>query len=76
MTHKLWQILNIYYNYGSSVANGYGYTMTNADLTWEKTTEINLGLDFGFLNNRINGSIDIYNKDSKDLLMEMETPLN
>ena len=48
--------------------------MTNADLTWEKTTEINLGLDFGFLNNRINGSIDIYNKDSKDLLMEMETP--
>ena len=50
--------------------------MTNADLTWEKTTEINLGLDFGFLNNRINGSIDIYNKDSKDLLMEMEPHLN
>ena len=66
--------IKYYYNYGSSVANGYGYTMTNADLTWEKTTEINLGLDFGFLNNRINGSIDIYNKDSKDLLMEMETP--
>ena len=63
-----------YYNFGGSVANGYGYTMTNSDLTWEKTTEINLGLDFGFLNNRINGSIDLYNKDSKDLLMEMETP--
>nr|WP_320059404.1 TonB-dependent receptor [uncultured Bacteroides sp.] len=63
-----------YYNFGSSIANGYGYTMTNSNLTWEKTTEYNLGLDFGFFNNRINGSIDVYNKDSKDLLMKMETP--
>lgn len=63
-----------YYNFGNTVANGYGYTMTNADLTWEKTTEFNLGLDFGFFNNRINGSIDLYTKTSKDLLMEMETP--
>ncbi|MBP1615529.1 MAG: rane protein [Bacteroidetes bacterium] len=66
--------IKYYYNMGTSVANGYGYTMTNSDLTWEKTTELNLGLDFGFFNNRINGSIDVYNKDSKDLLMEMETP--
>jgi TonB-linked SusC/RagA family outer membrane protein len=63
-----------YYNFGSAVANGYGYTMTNSLLTWEKTTEFNLGVDFGFFNNRINGSIDVYNKDSKDLLMDMETP--
>jgi TonB-linked SusC/RagA family outer membrane protein len=63
-----------YYNFGSAVANGYGYEMTNALLTWEKTTELNLGIDFGFLNNRINGSIDVYNKDSEDLLMDMETP--
>lgn len=63
-----------YYNFGSSIANGYGYTMTNSNLTWEKTTEYNLGLDFGLFNNRINGSIDVYNKDSKDLLMKMETP--
>lgn len=66
--------IKYYYNMGSSVANGYGYTMTNSDLTWEKTTELNLGLDFGFFNNRISGSIDVYNKDSKDLLMNMETP--
>lgn len=66
--------IKYYYNYGQAVANGYGYTMTNANLTWEKTTEINLGIDFGFFNNRVNGSIDFYNKDSKDLLMEMETP--
>lgn len=63
-----------YYNFGNQVANGYGYTMTNSDLTWEKTRELNLGVDFGFFNNRINGSIDLYNKTSQDLLMEMETP--
>jgi len=63
-----------YYNYGSTPANGYGYTLTNANLTWEKTTELNLGIDFGFFNNRITGTIDLYNKNSKDLLMDMKTP--
>jgi hypothetical protein len=48
--------------------------MTNTALTWEKTTEFNLGLDFGFFGNRINGTIDVYDKNSRDLLMEMETP--
>ncbi|WP_321289553.1 TonB-dependent receptor [uncultured Sunxiuqinia sp.] len=63
-----------YYNYGSTVANGYGYSFTNPDLTWEKTNEINAGLDFGLWNNRVYGSIDVYHKISKDLLMEMDTP--
>ena len=64
-----------YYNFGNTVANGYGYELANSDLTWEKTTEFDLGLDFGFLNNRINGSIDFYSRTSKDLLMEMKTPV-
>lgn len=64
-----------YYNFGSQIANGYGYTLTNSELTWEKTTEVNVGVDFGFFNSRITGSIDLYNKDSRDLLMEMKTPL-
>jgi TonB-linked SusC/RagA family outer membrane protein len=64
-----------YYNFGSTVANGYGYTMTNSDLTWEKTTEFNLGIDFGLFKNRINGTVNLYNKDSKYLLMEMQTPI-
>lgn len=63
-----------YYNFGPNIANGYGYTMPNTKLTWEKTTELNFGFDFGLLNNRINGSVDVYNKDSKDLLMKMDTP--
>lgn len=66
--------IKYYYNYGGTVANGFGYTMINPDLTWEKTVEFNLGLDFGLFNNRINGTIDLYNKNSRDLLMEMQTP--
>jgi hypothetical protein len=57
------------------VANGYGSALSNADLTWEKTYELNAGVDFGFFNNRINGSLDLYNRISDDLLMELETPL-
>ena len=66
--------IKYYYNYGGTVANGFGYTMINPDLTWEKTVEFNVGLDFGLFNNRINGTIDLYNKNSSDLLMEMQTP--
>jgi iron complex outermembrane receptor protein len=40
----------------------------NPDLKWEQTTSFNIGLDFGFMNNRISGSIDLYQKDTKDLL--------
>lgn len=64
-----------WYNFGNTPANGYGYELANGSLTWEKTTEFDLGLDFGFLRNRVNGSIDFYTRKSKDLLMEMQTPL-
>jgi len=37
-------------------------------IKWETTTTTNLGLDFAFLNNRISGSVDIYNKKTKDLI--------
>ena len=51
-----------------------GYSLTNSELTWEKTNEINFGFDFGLWNNRVSGSVDAYHKISKDLLMEMDTP--
>lgn len=40
----------------------------NPDLKWEKTTTYNVGLDFGFLNNRINGAVDYYYRRTTDLL--------
>lgn len=40
----------------------------NPDLKWEKTTTYNVGMDFGFLNGRINGSVDYYYRKTTDLL--------
>ncbi len=44
-------------------------------LKWEKSHEFNVGLDFGFLRNRITGSIDWYTKKSTDLLYNVTLPL-
>lgn len=43
-------------------------TAYNPNLKWETTTTWNIGLDYGFLNNRINGAIDVYFRETKDLL--------
>lgn len=46
----------------------------NPDLKWEKAKEINIGLDFGFLNDRIGGSIDWYHKNTSDMLYDYAVP--
>lgn len=46
----------------------------NPDLTWEKTNTYNLGLDYGFMKNRLNGAIDFYYKESTDLLASIQIP--
>lgn len=51
-------------NYGNSLA------------TWETTTSIDFGLDFGFLKNRLNGSIAYYQQDIADLLLSTPLPLS
>lgn len=43
--------------------------MANPDLKWETTHTRNVGLDFGFLNSKLNGSVDFYLNTTKDLLM-------
>lgn len=48
--------------------------MANLKLGWEKTYQWNFGLDYGFLNGRINGSLDVYTNDTKDLLLPMTVP--
>lgn len=42
----------------------------NDDLRWETTTMLNIGLDFSFLNGRIGGTIEYYNKDTKDMIWD------
>ncbi len=46
----------------------------NPNLAWEKTKALNIGLDFGILNNRVSGAIEYYNKKTTDLLISQTIP--
>jgi TonB-linked SusC/RagA family outer membrane protein len=61
---------NVYYDYNGTLASGFapGYPVNQA-ITWEKTREFNFGIDYGFFNNRITGTVDLYDKLSDGLLM-------
>jgi TonB-linked SusC/RagA family outer membrane protein len=70
------------YAWGSSISKmssalGTGYrpaNIANTGVKWETQEQTNLGLDLGFLNDRITFTGDIYNKTSKDMLMSMQLP--
>jgi TonB-linked SusC/RagA family outer membrane protein len=66
----------MYYDFEGVTANGFTLSqVANELLTWERTRELNVGIDFGFFNNRVSGSIDVYDKLSKELLMTQKLPL-
>ena len=48
--------------------------ISNADLTWESTKVFNVGLDFGFFNNRLTGTIDWFNKKTTGILINLPAP--
>lgn len=56
------------YRFGQTYYNTYRPSVYVADLKWETTDAYNIGLDYGFLDNRITGSIDYYFRKTKDLL--------
>lgn len=61
--------------YNGAYVNTYGVTRNvNPDLRWEKKFEYNLGLDYAFLDNRIYGSLDVYYRQTRDLLWDYEVP--
>ena len=62
------------YTFGSSVYGYYPSEIANKDLTWEKTSTWNLGLDFSILRNRISGTIDTYISQTSDLLLPSLLP--
>ncbi len=65
-----------YYDYGGTIANGFAPNgVVNQGLTWERTKEIDIAVDYGFFRNRINGSIDVYDKTSNGLLMNRKLPV-
>jgi len=56
------------YRFGDTYYNTYRPSVYVSDLKWETTDAYNAGLDFGFFDNRITGSIDYYTRKTKDLL--------
>lgn len=65
----------VYYPFGSTYSYAfYPSAIVNRALSWESSKEVNVGIDFGFLNNRIFGSVDWYEKNSYDLLFDVMLP--
>lgn len=79
------------YGFTSSIANGLNYTLgsgellnngaapvvaSNPDLKWETSTQTDLGLDLGFLQDRIMFSVDYYKKTTQDMLVVVPIPLH
>lgn len=60
----------IYFDEKTAVVLKHGNILSNPDLKWETTISRNLGIDFGFFNNRLSGALDFYWNTTKDLLMK------
>ena len=64
------------YNFGSNPVTGYSPNrLANSQLTWERTREYNLGVDYSLFKSRIMGSIDVYDKLSHGLLLNRNIPV-
>jgi TonB-linked SusC/RagA family outer membrane protein len=62
-------------NFGDQTTTGVYLTdVANANLSWEYTATTELGLDFGFLNNRITGTFGVYKQQTRDLLLPQTLP--
>lgn len=63
------------YPFGGALNSGYyqsNYCLST--ISWEKATTWGIGVDFAFLNNKINGSIDYYKRTTTDILMDVSVP--
>ncbi len=66
--------LSRFSSYGTSIGSGFvagiePASLSNNNLKWETTAQTDIGLDMGFLNGRINATIDLYRKKTSDLLL-------
>jgi len=67
-----------YYNFGTSTAGqSAAYVvnqLANPNLTWQRTNEFNMGLDFGILRDRITGTVDVYNQNTSNIIVNNILP--
>ena len=63
------------YPFGSSIATGLvAAQVANPNLKWETSEQVNVGLDYGVMNDRFTGVIDLYQKTTRDLLLDVAVP--
>jgi len=77
--NTLGQLSSSKYQYGgSSAGNAQGVrvtTLTNPNLTWQRTTEYNLALDFGLFKNRLTGSVEVYKQRTTGIILPNQLPV-
>ena len=76
-------LFKTFYSYGTNDARyqfGDDYVQTlrgtgvDPGIKWEETSSLNFGIDYGFMNNRFSGTLDIYQKNTNDLLFTVAAP--
>lgn len=64
------------YVLNNAIVSGFAQTsLSNSSLTWETTYVTNVGIDYGLFNNRLNGSLEWFNRDTKGILISLPVPL-
>ncbi|GAB3537636.1 TonB-dependent receptor [Pontibacter brevis] len=65
-----------FYDFGGTLALGYTPNrLPNPNLTWERTREYNLGMDYALLQGRVSGSVDVYDKLSRGVIMDRDVAI-
>jgi len=64
---------SVYVFGGQAIPSVLPTNYANPDLKWEETSQLNVGLDFGFFNQRLSGTLDYYKKKTVDLLLQFST---
>ncbi|UBM58707.1 TonB-dependent receptor [Marinilongibacter aquaticus] len=68
-------ISQTYYDFDGATANGFAInSLANKSLVYEKSKELNFGLNFGFFKNRISGEIEVYDRKTVDLIIGDKLP--
>jgi TonB-linked SusC/RagA family outer membrane protein len=68
-------LLTTNYSFGSAAAGGFAPSaIGNKGLKWERSQELNLGLNMGFLKNRIAATVELYKRNTRDLILNQTLP--
>ena len=68
------QLGSYYFTNGGSYTNPIAALGYSADLRWETTTTYNIGMDFGFWRDRLTAAVDVYKRDTRDILNYIPVP--